>query len=442
MDIGIITFHFPSNCGAMLQCVALQRALEQRGHRVQVIDYEPVYHANRYAVDLDPWQTARDRAASVQGTARLTAWARGFGHAVKARSGADQRRVRRGRFTAFMTQYMNLTRRYATIDELRADPPRCGLYITGSDQVWNPSITDGRFDPAYFCDFGDDGAMRIAYAVSVAMTEACGTEALARALGRLDAVGLRESTYLPQVRQACQMAGVAAGRDPVPVEVQCDPVFLLEPADYDVMAAADVACDGPYVLTYTTNDPTREAVVQAARDLGRAVGLPVVNAANDTSKQAGDDTWVEVGPSELLAYERHAAYLVTNSFHGMAFALLFGTPFAAMPHSVTGNRLVELGEVVQVGDHVCADPERLKGAALAPVDWQAASARIAAMRAEGLGYLDRYAGAASGGAAGGHQGAEADRRPGAGDAAGARPGAAPGTSPDDGSAVNAASPQM
>ena len=41
--IGILTFHNAVNYGAILQCYALQNALEQRGYNVEVIDYTPLY---------------------------------------------------------------------------------------------------------------------------------------------------------------------------------------------------------------------------------------------------------------------------------------------------------------------------------------------------------------------------------------------------------------
>ena len=54
MKIGIITFHFPYNCGATLQCTALQTKLQQMGHQVSVINYRPWYHQNRYVALKNP----------------------------------------------------------------------------------------------------------------------------------------------------------------------------------------------------------------------------------------------------------------------------------------------------------------------------------------------------------------------------------------------------
>jgi hypothetical protein len=54
MKVGIVTFHFPFNCGAALQCCALERVLASFGNEVQVVNYCPWYHQNRYASYKNP----------------------------------------------------------------------------------------------------------------------------------------------------------------------------------------------------------------------------------------------------------------------------------------------------------------------------------------------------------------------------------------------------
>ena len=55
MKIGIITFHFVTNQGAVLQCYALQTYLEKLGHTVSIINYQPAYHMVRYAAWKNPF---------------------------------------------------------------------------------------------------------------------------------------------------------------------------------------------------------------------------------------------------------------------------------------------------------------------------------------------------------------------------------------------------
>ena len=54
MKVGIITFHFPYNCGAVLQCFALQTVLESMDYEASVINYRPWYHQNRYTPLKNP----------------------------------------------------------------------------------------------------------------------------------------------------------------------------------------------------------------------------------------------------------------------------------------------------------------------------------------------------------------------------------------------------
>lgn len=68
LSADIMTFHFPYNCGAVLQCYALQTVLEKKGCRVQVIDYVPWYHVNRYVPFKNPVAFADEWSAHVPPT--------------------------------------------------------------------------------------------------------------------------------------------------------------------------------------------------------------------------------------------------------------------------------------------------------------------------------------------------------------------------------------
>ena len=51
MKIGILTFHWPENYGAVLQAYALQSYLTDLGHDVEIINYRPINH-NLYYLQL------------------------------------------------------------------------------------------------------------------------------------------------------------------------------------------------------------------------------------------------------------------------------------------------------------------------------------------------------------------------------------------------------
>ena len=144
--VGIITFHTTINYGGILQAYALQKVLEILGYHPEIIDYYD------YRKDLE----------KLSATRRLLhlAW---HGLVKKIIVGTERER----RTDDFRRRYLWLSqRKFNNAYALRSAPPNYDAYITGSDQVWNPRVTGGRPDPAYFLGFGEASVRRIAYAPS------------------------------------------------------------------------------------------------------------------------------------------------------------------------------------------------------------------------------------------------------------------------------------
>ena len=145
MKAGLVTFYHLHHYGALLQAAATQRALESLGWECETIDYF-VNQDNRI---LKP-PTSLGRAAN------------------DAHSALHYRALRRRwlRFEEFAKTHLALTsRRYASWEELRDAGLPYDLLISGSDQIWNPTIfPDGRFDPVFFGTFSP--LRKIAYAPS------------------------------------------------------------------------------------------------------------------------------------------------------------------------------------------------------------------------------------------------------------------------------------
>ena len=145
MKVSLITFHFATSYGAVLQAYALCRVLTQAGHEVEIADYRPETMTNR-----PDWR--RDRFYGFH-PAHFEWW------------------LTRRRFARFRTTFLPLSRKiYRTYAELQADPPDAEVYICGSDQIWNPQLTNGSLDPAYFLEYAPAGRRRIAYAASMGGT--------------------------------------------------------------------------------------------------------------------------------------------------------------------------------------------------------------------------------------------------------------------------------
>ncbi len=385
MKVGIVTFHFPFNCGAALQCCALERVLASFGNEVQVVNYCPWYHQNRYASYKNPFYYANRKLHEPARNilTRTYHGAKGFRDTVRSWKGARKRRIREKKFGAFRKAYLHETRMYRSLRDLQAHPPKCDLFIAGSDQLWNSKLTDGRFDPVYFLDFGDPGARRATYAVGSYFADpAAARKEIAPLLGRLDAVSLRETRFLPDVAQAAEGG--------VPIRIDVDPTLLLDAGAYDAMLPKEPLETEPYILVYTMPGPAQKQANDAAKRFAQQTELHLIDVngnPNAENRRIGDSRIVS--PQEFLWYVKNAAFVVTNSFHGTVFSVLYKKRFAVILHKETGNRVSELLDKLGLSDRYTDDPgavQRILGLAS---DWNAAHASLETLRTGSERYL-RY----------------------------------------------------
>lgn len=360
---GLITFHFAHHYGAQLQAYATMRAIQGLGTECEIIDFR-LPHTTRT-------NELFKKSASVRALASDTHTALHY-RAFKTRY---------DRFNSFVEEEMKLSpRRYTSFEELRRDPPAYDVYVAGSDQIWNPFIfADRQFEPAFLLDFVREGR-KIAYGPSL------GTPTLPAPydkqfrdyLAGFDALSVREKRGQVLVKET-------TGRD---ARVVLDPTLLLTGAQWGELAAAPKYKE-PYILCYFVSDPGEAAPY--AQALAERTGWPIVQLAGARRKIPGARELIfDAGPREFLGLFRHAACVVTNSFHGAVFSLQFDRPFftsmsprerSEPTFSRIYSLLSRLGCVDRViGLDTTVDVE-------APMDYEAVHARLAEARADSLAYL-------------------------------------------------------
>lgn len=383
MKIGIVTFHFPFNCGAALQCWALQSKLESLGNETQIINYVPWYHWNRYAAHKNPvyYGSKKFREPARNILTRTYHGVKGFYDTVRSWKNAKVKLPREQKFKAFRKAHLKETRIYRTVGQLRAHPPKCDLYLSGSDQLWNSKLTDGVYDPAYFLDFGNKNVRRATYAVGTYFDDPeAAKNAIAPMLKNLDAVSLREAKYLRPVMQAA---------DPkTPMHIDVDPTLLLNASAYDALLPKEPLEKQPFIAVYTMPGPAQKQVNEAAKLLERQTGLHLIDVnGNPNAENCRIKDHRVCSPEEFLWYIKNAEYVLTNSFHGTVFSVLYHKRFATILHKETGNRVSELLDKLGLSDRYTDETGEINGIIARTVDWTNTDAALETLRAESVRYL-------------------------------------------------------
>ena len=301
MIIRTITFHHEYNFGAMLQAYALIAYLRSLGHDAKAIDYLAPY-SPKPKVNFD-WVPTKYDFCGVRQLYRFY---------KKQQNTKEQQR--RDVFEEFYKDNIPVTEtQYSSFDELKTNPPIADLYIAGSDQIWNTSFPNGT-DPAFYLDFESD-ARKISYAASVA-TNGIEQEKIPfvkEKLQNFDAISVRE--------QSAQLLLKSLGYDS---SLVVDPVFLLDAQQWDIFCDNRHA-DDKYILVYDF-DVGGKKLPELAKRLSRLYKCKIYSVGPFYYKYA-DKSFVTVGPDAFLSLVKHARCLISNSFHGTAFSIIFRKDF-------------------------------------------------------------------------------------------------------------------
>lgn len=307
MNVGILTFHFSDNYGAALQAYALRRWLTEQGHHASFIDYRPAHieHGGRLRLPTSP--------------ARLKANLKVVYLAVSSFINEHfGNRSQKEKFVRFREQFLDVRRDAAPTDNgaSLAAAQSFDLIVAGSDQIWSPSQHFG-FDPNYFLAFAKRfRARKISYAASFGRDRVSSPEAaqLPQLLRNFDAISVREVSGVTLVERA-------TGHRPANVP---DPT-LLHSNYAELTDRASSGHDDPYIFCYGLRSP--DNIRQTADLISKQLDCPILSPHNPHRR------WVEIGdtvypdPGEWVSLIKNARFVVTNSFHGTVFSLLFKKPF-------------------------------------------------------------------------------------------------------------------
>ena len=271
------------------------------------------------------------------------------------------------KFEAFRRRHVPATQRISDASALRRLNALFASFVVGSDQVWNPDLTRWYKD-VYFLSFADPDKRLVAAAASFGIDPAAyGTHRLRAFLGAFDGLGVREESAARQV--------ASAGLD---VKTIADPVFLLTKEDWLALAATRPPPCGADVVWYAVNPYGKK---------GLGVYLAAHSAALEGRLAHLD---ASMGVEEWLAAVSNASLVLTDSFHGVCFAVIFGRPFAVLvSKGPKSGRMRDFLSALGLSGRMFEDPSEMPPVAELerPIDFSDARARIVVMRRDLVQFL-------------------------------------------------------
>lgn len=338
MRIGILTFHRAINYGAFLQAFALKYYLESLGHQVEVVDYWPEGHADVYRLFPHTWKQ-RSLFGKFKGLISLVLR---YERAKKRRDG--MRRL--------VSLYFGLngTPRYVTPESLRRLSYDCIVY--GSDQIWWKSTIPNYsgFDPVYWGEFIPSSVKKIAYAPSMGIIQLTqdDEERIKKWLGNFDVLSVRESSLYEAIHKLTDKE----------ISVVLDPVFLLSEREWS--KCCHPIKRGKYILYYNLL-PSKEGDILVNK-LKQKWGYEVVEITGSVCLKKLGARYVQTADAfDFISLIKNAEFVVTSSFHGTAFSIIFKKQFYAAGFGNRVGRVESLLTQLNIKDRLVRDIYCLPG---------------------------------------------------------------------------------
>lgn len=318
--IGILTLHRALNYGAVWQCYALKHTCESLGKEVETIDYNPYGHYEpKWAIKHRPFVAYRYLMHLYQ-------------------------------FNRFVRQRLNPTPHTESHEWIKANPPQDDVYIVGSDTVWSNEVA-GNYLDSYLLDFAPSNVKRIAYAASTGGNPLVLNEYQLGELRKFSAISIREKQSVPDVQAKVE----------VPVTDVCDPTLLLTPDEYEVIEKKPICLPKHYMAYFDlAGDPF---CAENAKQLSKLLNLPILNLAGKYKRWARYN-YMAPTPEQWLYIIHHADFVCTNSFHGVAFSIIYRRPFICCAaqkggRAKTNGRVINLLEQTHLQDRYITDIEQI-----------------------------------------------------------------------------------
>ena len=324
--IGILTFHKVDNYGAVLQTLALQEAVNNLGEKAFVVDYFPIFM--KKSTKIFRFYPIKSFLKNLFFLKKML--------------------IKRKQFKKFRKNYLSILGKNLKSEEISIVCKEINVFILGSDQIWNPNITYG-VDPTYYGFFSGEYHKAFSYAASIGVSSLKEEEKnyMSKLVLHLKKISVREE-------EAAKLLNLEN------YSVVCDPVLLHDKSFWINIFKIQKKEKTPYILLYALTG--YKETYDMTRLLAKITGYKVIEVRNikKIKKEIdGEEILFSVSPKKFIELIANSSYVVTDSFHGTAFSIIFEKEMFVIPNKEKGNRMISLMIKLGVQQRIIDNPEKI-----------------------------------------------------------------------------------
>lgn len=312
--VGLAVCYDTKNFGSQLQVLATVKKIEELGYTTEIIRYKkkvtPTFVLQTIPRLLDI-SFIKTKLASMMKKKQIQQYP----------DIAKNVAIRNKRFAEFINTYFtNVSKPYAGWETLVKEAAKnYDAFLCGSDQLWLPNNLGSHF---YTLEFAPDKKPKIAYATSFGVSQIPKKQkkGFKKFLNRFQALSTREITGQKIIED---LTGKAA-------QIVCDPTLLFSAEGWSKMIPDNKVIIEPYAFCYFlgTNEEHRKAAEEFKKLTGvNLVTCPFLDNFVEIDQTFGDIHMFDMDSADFVNLIRHAEYILTDSFHGSVFSILYHKKF-------------------------------------------------------------------------------------------------------------------
>lgn len=362
MKIALLNLPFDNNYGGNLQRYALIKTLQEIGHEVRHVNLRFADKPNMLKLSLRVPIRLLKRIVGRK-TSVLSEW-------------HNYKRWHNMFISAepFYNKYIPHTNEIVCLSDFKGYD-KFDAVLVGSDQVWRKKIAQHHLYNL-FMDFisSDTHLKRIAYGVSLGSEEnelddddIC---KLGKLYQRFSSVSVRERSALDLFKSYGWITPQA--------ELVLDPTLLLCDKDYDRILSKDTVSGGLFCYILDPTDAKRKfAEKESVRQ-----NLQMYNGSINNDAKSSIEEW--------LGIIRNSEFIITDSFHGMVFSIIFHKPFIVIGNEFRGlGRFKGLLSMLGLEDRLMKEDDIILPQIMRPINWEKVDEKLSFMRAESKKFIEK-----------------------------------------------------